>query len=71
MQESEFSDIENLVLKSGDGFKKKDSFSIFVSNLPYSKSKDAIEWFAQPYIFSWSDHGSKRICTKTCCKIKR
>lgn len=42
-----FSDMENLVLKSGDGFKKKDSFSIFVSNLPYSKSKDAIEWLAQ------------------------
>jgi len=44
---SKFSDIDNLVLKSGDGFKKKDSFSIFVSNLPYSKSKDAIEWLAQ------------------------
>ena len=42
-----FSDMDNLVLKSGDGFKKKDSFSIFVSNLPYSKSKDAIEWLAQ------------------------
>jgi 16S rRNA (adenine1518-N6/adenine1519-N6)-dimethyltransferase len=41
------SDFENLILKSGDGFKKKDSFSIFVSNLPYSKSKDAIEWLAQ------------------------
>ncbi|MDH3657118.1 MAG: rRNA adenine N(6)-methyltransferase family protein [Nitrosopumilus sp.] len=44
---SEFSEINNLVLKSGDGFKKKDSFSIFVSNLPYSRSKDAIEWLAQ------------------------
>ena len=44
---SEFSEIKNLVLKSGDGFKKKDSFSIFVSNLPYSRSKDAIEWLAQ------------------------
>ena len=44
---SAFSDIDNLVLKSGDGFKKKDSFSIFVSNLPYSKSRDAIEWLAQ------------------------
>ncbi len=44
---SKFSDINNLILKSGDGFKKKDSFSIFVSNLPYSKSKDAIEWLAQ------------------------
>ena len=44
---SKFSGIDNLVLKSGDGFKKKDLFTIFVSNLPYSRSKDAIEWLAQ------------------------
>ncbi|MBT5200360.1 MAG: ribosomal RNA small subunit methyltransferase A [Thaumarchaeota archaeon] len=44
---SKFSHLDNLTLKSGDGFKKKDSFSIFVSNLPYSRSKDAIEWLAQ------------------------
>ena len=44
---SKFYDISNLALKSGDGFKKKDTFSIFVSNLPYSRSKDAIEWLAQ------------------------
>lgn len=44
---SKFSDIDNLVLKSGDGFKEKDTFSIFVSNLPYSRSRDAIEWLAQ------------------------
>ena len=44
---SAFSDVDNLILKSGDGLKTKDSFSIFVSNLPYSKSKDAIEWLAQ------------------------
>jgi 16S rRNA (adenine1518-N6/adenine1519-N6)-dimethyltransferase len=42
-----FSDIENLVLKSGDGFKNTDAFTIFVSNLPYSKSKDAVEWLSQ------------------------
>ena len=36
---STFSDIDNLVIKHGDGFKKKDSFSIFVSNLPYSEVK--------------------------------
>jgi len=41
------SNIDNLILKSGDGFKKKDPFSIFISNLPYSKSKDAIEWLAR------------------------
>ncbi|AJW70196.1 16S rRNA (adenine(1518)-N(6)/adenine(1519)-N(6))-dimethyltransferase RsmA [Nitrosopumilus adriaticus] len=45
--QSKFSNIENLVLKSGDGFKSKEPFTIFVSNLPYSKSKEAIEWLAQ------------------------
>lgn len=44
---SKFSQIENLVLKSGDGFKRKDPFTIFVSSLPYSKSRDAMEWLAQ------------------------
>ena len=44
---SELIKFDNLLLKWGDGFKQKDEFSIFVSNLPYSKSKDAIEWLAQ------------------------
>ena len=44
---TKFGGIENLILKHGDGFKNKESFSIFVSNLPYSRSKDAIEWLAQ------------------------
>lgn len=44
---SKFSKVDNLLLKSGDGFKKKYPFTIFVSNLPYSRSKDAIEWLAQ------------------------
>ena len=44
---SKFLEFDNLVLKSGDGFKKRVIFSIFVSNLPYSKSKDAIEWLAE------------------------
>jgi 16S rRNA (adenine1518-N6/adenine1519-N6)-dimethyltransferase len=43
---SNFSNISNLSLEFGDGFKKNDIFSIFVSNLPYSKSKEAIEWLA-------------------------
>ena len=42
-----FSQFDNLILKCGVGFNQKDVFSIFVSNLPYSKSKDAIEWLAQ------------------------
>jgi 16S rRNA (adenine1518-N6/adenine1519-N6)-dimethyltransferase len=41
-----FSKIHNLSLKYGDGFKTRDRFTVFVSNLPYSKSKDAIEWLA-------------------------
>lgn len=47
-QEAEkiFSKIKNLTIKYGDGFKTKDGFTIFVSNLPYSKSKEAIEWLA-------------------------
>ena len=41
-----FSKIKNLTLKYGDGFKTNDRFTIFVSNLPYSQSKIAIEWLA-------------------------
>jgi len=41
-----FSAIPNIEIKHGDGFKEKTEFSIFVSNLPYSKSKEAIEWLA-------------------------
>jgi 16S rRNA (adenine1518-N6/adenine1519-N6)-dimethyltransferase len=43
---SRFSNIDNLVIELGDGFKTQDKFSIFVSNLPYSKSKEAIEWLS-------------------------
>ena len=44
---TQYGNIENLTLKLGDGFKQKDNFTIFVSNLPYSKSKEAFEWLAQ------------------------
>lgn len=44
---SQFSNFDNLILKHGDGFKNNIPFSIFISNLPYSRSKDAIEWLAQ------------------------
>lgn len=40
-------DYSNLKLKLGDGFKSKETFTVFVSNLPYSKSRDAVEWLAQ------------------------
>lgn len=36
----------NLELKYGNAFKRNDQFTVFVSNLPYSKSRDAIEWLA-------------------------
>ena len=39
--------MKNLVLEHGDGFTSDHSFSIFVSNLPYSKSRLAIEWLLQ------------------------
>ena len=42
-----FSGIANLALRYGDGFKTDEKFSIFVSNLPYSKSRKAIEWLIQ------------------------
>jgi 16S rRNA (adenine1518-N6/adenine1519-N6)-dimethyltransferase len=37
----------NLELLHGDGFKADVEFTIFVSNLPYSQSRKAIEWLAQ------------------------
>jgi len=42
-----FSNCSNLILKHGDGFKLNDNFTIFVSNLPYSKSRKAMEWLVQ------------------------
>ena len=44
---SNFQDYPNLVLEYGDGFDSDHSFSIFVSNLPYSKSRLALEWLLQ------------------------
>src|SRR3972149_9503205 len=42
-----FSDITNLTLVHGDGFESDEKFTIFVSNLPYSKSREAMEWLVQ------------------------
>ena len=44
---SKFGNYPNLTLNLGNGFKNMDSFSILVSNLPYSKSRHAIEWLIQ------------------------
>ena len=43
----EFSQIPNLILEKGDAFKKNTDFTVFVSNLPYSESRTAIEWLVQ------------------------
>lgn len=43
----QFSKFSNLELVHGDGFRTGVDFSIFVSNLPYSQSRKAIEWLAQ------------------------
>ena len=40
-------DYTNLILEHGDGFNSEHDFSIFISNLPYSKSRYAIEWLLQ------------------------
>ena len=42
-----FDMLPNLKLVNADGFKTKEKFSIFVSNLPYSKSRKALEWLIQ------------------------
>jgi len=40
-------DYSNLILEHGNGFNSEHNFSIFISNLPYSKSRFAIEWLLQ------------------------
>lgn len=42
-----FSKILNLTLEHGDAFKMNFDFTVFVSNLPYSQSRNAIEWLVQ------------------------
>ncbi len=44
-------DFDNLELICDDGFKTNKKFSVFISNLPYSKSKTAIEWLSQRRFF--------------------
>lgn len=44
---NQFSKIANLKLVYGDGFKTRTNFTTFVSNLPYSKSREAFEWLIQ------------------------
>ncbi len=44
---AKYSTLHNLDLRYGDGFKSSDSFSVFVSNLPYSESRRTMEWLLQ------------------------
>ena len=39
-----FSEISNLELICGNGFRQEQKFTVFVSNLPYSQSRKAVEW---------------------------
>lgn len=38
---------DNLELRYGDGLDTLEHFTVFVSNLPYSESKNTVEWLAQ------------------------
>lgn len=44
---AKYSTISNLDLRCGDGFEAADNFTVFVSNLPYSESRKALEWLLQ------------------------
>ena len=64
-----FSMFNNLTIMYGDGFKQNEKFDIFVSNLPYSKSKTAIQWmlmqkFTTGVIMVQYDFAEKLLSTK-------
>ena len=47
LAQQKYSSFSNLGLKHGDAFKMNVDFTVLVSNLPYSKSREAIEWLIQ------------------------
>ena len=47
LAKTNFSSYSNLILEHGNGFATNHIFSVFVSNIPYSKSRKAIEWLLQ------------------------
>ena len=64
-----FSKIKNLKIIHGDGFKEHEKFDIFVSNLPYSESKNAIQWmlmekFQHGIVMVQYDFAKKLFATK-------
>jgi len=70
-----FSQIQNLVLEKGDAFKKNTEFTVFVSNLPYSESRAAIEWLTQKKfkraIIMVQKEFAQKLLTKTGRKERR
>jgi 16S rRNA (adenine1518-N6/adenine1519-N6)-dimethyltransferase len=70
-----FSQIQNLVLEKGDAFKKNTEFTVFVSNLPYSESRAAIEWLTQKKfkraIIMVQKEFAQKLLTKTGGKERR
>jgi 16S rRNA (adenine1518-N6/adenine1519-N6)-dimethyltransferase len=48
---SKFSSLNNLALKHGNAFEMDLDFTVLVSNLPYSESRNAIEWLVQREFF--------------------
>ena len=46
---SKFSNLNNLTVKNEDGFDHDYKFTVFVSNLPYYKSKSTFEWLSKQH----------------------
>ncbi len=66
---NKFSSVKNLKIIHGDGFKQSEKFNIFVSNLPYSESRKAIQWmliqkFTIGVIMVQYDFAEKLLSTK-------
>jgi len=66
-----FTKFKNLTIIQGDGFKQNKKFDIFVSNLPYSESRIAIQWmlmqkFTKGVIMVQHDFAEKLLATKQC-----
>ncbi len=59
---------KNLDLRYGDGIGAADKFDVFVSSLPYSRSREAVEWliqrdFGRGVIMVQSEFAAKLACT--------
>tara|TARA_B100000029_G_scaffold381299_1_gene376443 strand:+ start:559 stop:1263 length:705 start_codon:yes stop_codon:yes gene_type:complete len=66
---SKFSNLKNLKIIHGDGFKQKEKFDIFVSNLPYSESRKAMQWmlinnFSHGIVMVQEDFAKKLLAEK-------